>query len=155
MKKMIDLIMLICLFLTGVFIGHYSFALTARQIYSKVAMANGHYFFPLYKTVKTKQVNAYSYTYKIVFTTGMYNFVKNEDELAAVVGHELAHRDLHHDGSTPDHEYAADKLGMELMEKAGFNRCIGAKLYKRLNSPGSNTHPSSINRYNKVKCRGK
>lgn len=41
-------------------------------------------------------VNAFADGEQVVITTGMMRFVENDDELALVVGHEIAHNALHH-----------------------------------------------------------
>lgn len=99
----------------------------------------------------SQRVNASSSGGRIIINQGMLQFVRNRGELALVIGHELAHAMLHHNGSTPAHEFAADALGAQYIANAGFNRCSAVKLLLRF--PGaSKTHPGGLDRYNHVKC---
>ncbi len=104
------------------------------------------------KIFSNKDVNAFAIAGgKTYVLTGLLNFVENEDELAFVIAHEIAHNELKHCVkkvqygvqaakiepilgdvvqiaynvySTPYSkydEYEADKHGVELMKKAGYN----------------------------------
>lgn len=104
------------------------------------------------KIFNNKDVNAFAIAGgKTYVLTGLLNFIENEDELAFVISHEIAHNELKHCVkkiqygvqaakiepllgdvvqiaynvySTPYSkydEYEADKLGVELMKKAGYN----------------------------------
>lgn len=44
----------------------------------------------------TSTINAYATGRSIIMTSGMVNFTQSDDELAAIVGHELAHNELSH-----------------------------------------------------------
>ena len=46
--------------------------------------------------VKSKEVNAWTCGGLIYFTTAMYDFVKSNDEVAGIVGHEIYHNELGH-----------------------------------------------------------
>jgi len=51
----------------------------------------------LFITVKSDEVNAFAVPGGFVFiTTGMLKFLKDEDELAAILGHEMGHMELRH-----------------------------------------------------------
>jgi Zn-dependent protease with chaperone function len=56
--------------------------------------------FPLVIDEKDKEINAYTDGNKIVISRKMLNFVHNDNELALVIGHELAHAALNHVGKT-------------------------------------------------------
>lgn len=51
----------------------------------------------MFLTVKSDEVNAFAVPGGFVFvTTGMLKFLKDEDELAAILGHEMGHMELRH-----------------------------------------------------------
>lgn len=105
-------------------------------------------------------------------TTGMLSYVRNNDELALVIAHEMAHNALGHRallrsqgvernmfGSFGTHaakiqetERAADRLGYYLMARAGFDIAVAPAFWQRLHlgpaldgSPAT-THPPSAAR---------
>lgn len=62
--------------------------------------------------------------------TGLLRYIDNDDELAAVIGHEIAHSLDAYDGigkwiamtfNSQQYEYKADLIGIDLMVKAGYN----------------------------------
>lgn len=82
----------------------------------------------------TKVVNAYaSFTQKSVnIYTGILPYCDNDDELAAIIAHEIAHCLDYYDGgftrwllamrfNSKEYEYKADLVGIDLMAKAGYN----------------------------------
>jgi predicted Zn-dependent protease len=85
------------------------------------------------QTVRThKTVNAYAdFTNKTVYIYyGLIPYIDNDDELAAVLGHEMAHSLDHYGGvfkwadmtlNSKEYEYKADLIGIDLMVKAGYN----------------------------------
>lgn len=119
----------------------------AQQVYAKITKANGFWVIPKLGYDPTHQVNAHSGWGGIVINQGMLNFVRNDAELALVLGHELGHYKLGHMRSTPSNEFAADARGAYYMSKAGYNVCTGAKAMKRFNDRASSTHPDSNERY--------
>ena len=46
--------------------------------------------------IKDEQINAFTWGGMIYVTTGMLEFVENDDELACVIGHEIAHNEQGH-----------------------------------------------------------
>jgi predicted Zn-dependent protease len=82
-------------------------------------------------------MNAFSLRGYVVMTTAMLGYARSEDELAVVLGHELSHSILGHQGLRDEEgllaglgikasamwkrEEAADRLGLRLMAAAGFN----------------------------------
>ncbi len=55
----------------------------------------------------------------------MLNEIRTEDELAGVIGHELAHRTM---GKQKGNiEVKADTLGFEYIVKAGYDKCKAAQ----------------------------
>lgn len=112
-------------------------------------------------TIASGVVNAYAKINKIEFTTGMVHFFKNDDELAIVMGHELAHLISNHISESisvgalygiaglltgpfapltfkslyapysRDNEREADYLGLIYANKAGYDIGKGVDLWKR------------------------
>lgn len=60
------------------------------------------------------KVNAFTNGVKIGITTGMIRFVKNDDELALVLGHELAHGALNHLGKQAGNVLLGTLIGAAL-----------------------------------------
>lgn len=82
----------------------------------------------------SKVINANaSFTQKSVnIYTGILPYCDNDDELAAIISHEIAHCLDYYDGGVPkwlllmrvnlkEYEYKADLVGIDLMAKAGYN----------------------------------
>ncbi|MBV9774474.1 MAG: hypothetical protein JO040_11020 [Gemmatimonadetes bacterium] len=75
-------------------------------------------------------------------TTGMMRFVESDDELAQVVGHEIAHEILHHRLlPTPQQrfELEADDLGCYLAARAGYGVAGAADFLRRFAAEWVNT----------------
>lgn len=79
-----------------------------------------------------KTINAFSYRYDktVVVTTGIMLYIDNDDELAYLIGHEIAHSLDSYGGigkwaamtfNSKQYEYKADLIGIDLMVKAGYN----------------------------------
>lgn len=103
-------------------------------------------------------------------------WTKNDDELAVVIGHEIAHNQLgHQDRITAeqltqglrrsyssrgrrlrDMEHAADRLGTQMASAAGFNYRLAPRFWERLTwrsglgAIWATTHPSAANRRRKL-----
>lgn len=135
-------------------IGHaYVSPQQTAQIYQRIVKANGWTFYPGLRYARTNLVNARSGLFYITINEGMLYFCKNQDEMAAVLGHEFAHWKLGHMRSSWNNEYAADAKGVDYMRKAGYNSCRGVKLLARFGNKPSSDHPPGTDRYNRVRCR--
>lgn len=128
------------------------FAASPQEIYAKIVKANGFWTYPRLVIIDSDEVQAENRGAVIVVHKGLLRTVKNDHELALVLGHELAHGKLWHLGSTHENEYEADRVGMKYMNKAGYNRCRGAKILLKFNKEASDSHPAAKDRYNRVRC---
>ena len=127
-------------------------AASPQTIYNNILKANGFWAAPKLVILGSNEVQAENRGVTIVLYKGLISYVRNDHELALVLSHELAHGKLWHRGSSHRNEYAADKLGMVYMKKAGYNGCLGAKILLRFNKSASSTHPAAKDRYNKTGC---
>lgn len=124
------------------------------HIYQRIVIANGVFNPPKFYKEADPEVNAESDGNNIHIFSGIIAYARNPDEIALVIGHELAHILLHHTGnSTIPMEYAADHWGAIYMQKAGFNVCHGAQILKKF-SPYQDTsdHPAGMKRYHALGC---
>jgi predicted Zn-dependent protease len=121
------------------------------SVYKKILKANGLKSYPpLYYQMNNVPNAAYATQGYIKFNSGMGAVVRNKDELAWVLSHELGHFVLK-TGGTPKTEMDADKVGATLSRRAGFNSCNGVKLLRRF--VGDPQHAPGEVRYNSVRCR--
>ena len=107
---------------------------------------------------ESKEVNANS---GVTLNYGMLNYIQSEDELAGLLGHEVAHNLVEYDDDERiESEYFADRLGSFLAAKSGYNPYGLQVLLERIaHDPerkediDSNeiTHPQTIDRANKLK----
>lgn len=87
-----------------------------------------------YDTGKTINAGSYSNDRRIVLYRGLYNMLKDDDEVAAVLSHEISHSVDSYDGimrgffsswsyafSPKKYEYKSDKRAVDYMVKAGYN----------------------------------
>lgn len=103
-------------------------------------------------------VNAWTDGTNITFTTGILRNMLNEDEMAGVLAHEMAHNMLHHmqadNGlSQVDMEAHADKMGAFLLLRSGFDICKARNFWSTMRSMKSGEqadiidHPGYSYRY--------
>lgn len=124
----------------------------AQEVYNRLIKANGFSFAPRLTLDMNPHPNASASITKITITSGMLMFVRNSNELALILGHELGHFTRIDLSSSPSYEFAADKLGAVYADVAGYNHCTGVAVLKRFNDRASKTHPDSDERYNRLKC---
>ena len=103
----------------------------------------------------------------IVVCRGMYNMLDNEDELEAVLGHEISHGVDSYDGifrgslswlsyycAPKKFEYKADKRAVDFMVRAGYNPVamivMMNKSFSQYNYDWRSTHPLSSRRMMEV-----
>ncbi len=111
--------------------------------------------------IESDEINAFTAGARIFVTTGIYNFCKNDSELAAIIGHEISHNELGHIGmhlkrqkgaqvfgdfgglayvvgnilNTPFgqiDEGHCDLFGMDLAKLAGYLPCKTIDLWERM-----------------------
>jgi len=137
-------------------------------VYDKIYAASGEDLKnkrPIKYVEDDDKINAYATYYTIVVLKGLGDVVKNDDELALVIGHELSHITMGHvlkqsEGEeSREHESLSDKMGSFYMMKAGYNVCKGRGFFLNLQKvgvKGGNSHPNTMWRYNQlnVGCGG-
>ena len=116
---------------------------------------------------QTSTINAYADGRNITMTSGMMNFVKDDNELALIVGHELGHNTMGHirkivsniilsvGGTryTRPFESESDYVGMYYMVRAGYSPEGVEDFWRRLavTNPKyvakAKTHPTYPNRF--------
>lgn len=117
-------------------------------------------------------VNAFADGRNIIVTSGMMDFVKSDDELALIIGHELAHNTMGHvrksianyilsfGGTryTRPFESEADYVGLYYMVRAGYSSQGVEGFWQRLakmSPKGINrakTHPTFPDRYLRIRA---
>jgi len=81
--------------------------------------------------VPEDQANAREYAGRVAITTGMLRFMESDDEIALILGHEIAHHILGHPRSRPLYEGDADYLGCYLAARAGFDISVAPAFWNR------------------------
>jgi len=87
-------------------------------------------------------------------TTGLIDFVRGPDELAAVLAHELGHVILNHRarigrvsrGESRVEELEADRLGVRLADRAGYRPEAALEFWQRMRRKGG-AGPSGLGRH--------
>ncbi len=108
-------------------------------------------------------LNAYTDGTKIVVFKGLIDFTNNEDEIALIIAHEMAHNTLRHisiQGHYADvlesqvSESNADKMGAFYMMKAGYSICKARNIWLRLRATDGDMlvadHPTDSYRYDQL-----
>lgn len=99
------------------------------------------------RLARSTQVNAFATGRTVVMTLAMLDFLKNDDELAVVLGHELAHNIFHHPAMRSEEgilrglgikasamwkrEEAADRFGLRLMAAGGYDLDAAIPFWRR------------------------
>ncbi len=122
------------------------------SVYERLAANSGEQGLPPLTIADNADINAWTDGKNITITTGILAVMENEDELALVLGHEMAHyinHDmLHEDLDSRSVEAHADKLGAFIMMRAGFDVCKGKEMFKVFkeqfgDSPVTTSHPDN------------
>ena len=91
---------------------------------------------PAFTVKRSNSVNGWSQGGRITFTQGAIQKLTRE-EFAILAGHEIAHWYLGHKGSSPQAELDADRLGLALACRAGFNIGAGLGLFRYIRTNSS------------------
>lgn len=140
-----------------------------QEIWRNICLGSGQCTeVPSLEVVDSEQVNAYATQKGFVIFKGMLAKLETDDELAMVLGHEMAHYLLGHvfgseyptTAEIRIMEMQADKYGAFLMQRAGYDICKGrelmAVLLKNYGDGMDWDHPDFAFRYNQlnVNCYG-
>lgn len=116
--------------------------------------------------LESEELNAFTIGGKIFFTSAMINFCESDDEIACIIGHEIAHNELGHinDGISrlktagrfgefvqmssaiaslvttsfnQKNEAHSDFIGIDLAYAAGYNGCASTALWSRMKAQES------------------
>lgn len=110
------------------------------------------------QVLPSEEHNAWSQDADILISTAMLDFARSDDELAILIGHELAHivldgrRTRENSASRKVREMEADALGLRLAAAAGFDVRAAPAFWMRLASARrrgpwvANTHPTGAER---------
>lgn len=120
----------------------------AEAIYQRLVKTNHIWFAPKLVLSNSSEINAENRGYTIAIYKGMLKWVRNDAEMAFVLGHELGHS---YDGNR-DSELAADSYGAKVIIRAGYNKCMGARVLARLHDKGDSVHPPSDYRVQHLGC---
>jgi predicted Zn-dependent protease len=99
------------------------------------------------RLARSKQVNAFANGRYVIMTTAMLAFLRSDDELAVVLGHELSHDILGHPATRDENgvvagarakplsvwrrEEQADRFGIRLMAAAGYDLSAVIPFWRR------------------------
>lgn len=110
-------------------------------------------------------VNAYSMTFnkKVYISSGIIPYINNDDEMAYVIAHELAHsmeayggfiKTMSISGNSKKYEYKADLRAIDYMVKAGYNPIaaiiVANKLFDEPLWDWGGSHPKASKRMMKM-----
>ncbi len=142
-----------------------------QKVYNKLRMATDQVakvppIYMLAGPYSYMSINAFTNGHGIWITHGLANALSNnEDALALIIGHEIAHTLLHHTNklnilirdSGPADETLADGYGAFLAAKAGYNICKGAEFFaamrKHFGDNLDSSHPPHIYRLHHLKMK--
>lgn len=135
----------------------------AQQIYTELLKYTGapYVFNPGLIIANTAIINAWTDGENVTITTGMLEFLENDSEIAFILGHEIGHGILGHLVSVDSidqrlKESNADKYGVYLVLRAGYNPCNGYQIWHRFKEKFGNglltlDHPSEADREDSLK----
>jgi Zn-dependent protease with chaperone function len=110
--------------------------INVKEVYHRLAVVSGTTKLPPITILDIPMINAWTDGKKITITTGLLKLMKNNDELAMVLGHEMGHfiaRDVQRNDEAMDPRYMeadADKFGAFIMMRAGYDVCKGKEILR-------------------------
>lgn len=117
--------------------------MNCKEVYKRLCKANGFYIRPFLRISSDKSVNAHNLYWKIEICQGAID-AYSEDEMALLLGHELAHlnwRDVFNIGNDWEREYKADRVGAKYMQKAGYSLSRALSKFDKMKQVTSASHP--------------
>ncbi len=137
-----------------------------KKLIAKIESPKG-YNYSLY-LIDSKEINAFTVGAKIYITTAMVSFCISDDEIACIIGHEIAHNELGHirdnisrvktarnfgvigevsssfaslitTSFNQKNETHSDFVGIDMAVAAGYNGCASSQLWKRMKTLDNST----------------
>ncbi len=138
-----------------------------EQVYQNLYVQSGLGSKPKLNIIKNDMVNAWTDGMEVTITTGILATMHSVDEIAMVLGHELAHvinydvlhGEMEQAADVPMNqsykEAAADKVGAFIMMRAGYNVCKGKRIMQTFrdlfgSDAGAEGHPDSAFRIDEL-----
>lgn len=132
-----------------------------QEIYNRLLVNVGEHGMPPLVILDSPVINAWTDGSSVTFTTGLLKAIDyDEDQIAMILGHELAHNILGHltYANTQNiilREAEADKYGAFIMLKSGYDVCKGRLVYLKFNDrwgdDPTEDHPANAYRINQLK----
>ncbi len=91
----------------------------AIDMCTKVAVDSSDFCIYDFEVVNSRSINAWADGKKISITTAMMNFTKNDEDLAIVLGHEVAHNMMQHQSASTKNSLIGSFIGALADETAG------------------------------------
>ena len=132
-----------------------------RAIYARIVASTGQTqdAVPL-EILNDPTINAYTDGDTVYIYRGIINYAADDDEIALILGHEVAHNMLRHTKFDQFHvstlevsesEANADKMGAFYMMRAGYDICTARNIWKRFRNDYGDSqgedHPTASYRY--------
>lgn len=130
------------------------------SVYKRLVVNAGEYTLPSsVEVLDTENANAYTNGIDIKITKGLLKMIRNDDQLAMVLAHEMSHMILEdykiESMSQARKEAHADKLGAFILMRSGFSICKGKNVFKLFlerfgDTADTGSHPDFAYRLNQL-----
>lgn len=135
--------------------------LHVKEVYRNLALKAGSKNIEPLVILDSGIINAWTDGSTTTITTGLLKIIKNDDELAMVLSHEISHSLAGDVGRKGEYilqtylEANADKLGAYLMLRAGYDPCIGKEIFRTFerlfgDDPSPSDHPDNAFRLDQL-----